>query len=75
MWSDERNCDVSDDFPTPEAPSMATLYLLGGGPVAISTAGVILGCCCADGGGGTHVDDRREAREGRRDPGREEHAE
>ena len=24
MWSDDRNCDVSADFPTSEAPSIAT---------------------------------------------------
>ena len=30
MWSDDKNCDVSDDLPTPEAPSIATRYCFGG---------------------------------------------
>ena len=41
MWSEERNCEVSADLPTPGAPSIVTLYRRGGGPVPTSTAGRI----------------------------------
>ena len=29
MWSELRNCDVNADFPTPDAPNMATVYWIG----------------------------------------------
>ncbi len=40
MWSEDKNCEVSADLPTPEAPNMATLYCSGGvlaaGPVMLT---------------------------------------
>ena len=41
MWSELKNCEVSELFPTPEPPSMATRYCSGSGPCATSTAGVM----------------------------------
>ena len=68
MWSEDRNCDVSADLPTPDAPSMATLYCSGGGPRATSTAGSMAHapCCAALCAGGAN-DDLRDARDARRD--------